>query len=161
KALSGPKHDGSPVKLDLAIGDGTLGIEGTLKIDPLGFAGSIRSDKLDVPQIVDVVGGVAPGVLQVAKLDTDLNVALGSSGPAPGDVTVSGKTGVSDMWTAAADPKDFSAGAKRIDVAIDGVTVPGVLAKEPAHGRPMQVALGTVGIDALYAGVTRTDHGIA
>jgi hypothetical protein len=160
KALSGPQHGTSPVKLDLTIGDGTLGIDGTLAIEPLGFAGSISSGALDVPLIVDVVGGIAPGVLQVAKLDTDVKIALGSSAPTPGDVTVSGTTAVSDMWIAAHDPNEFSAGAKRIGLAIESVTVPGALAKERASGRPVQVALGNVGVENLYARVTRTETGI-
>src|SRR5262249_39400820 len=114
KGLSGPKHESSPVKLDLAIGDGKLGIDGTLRIEPLGFAGSVTSAGLDVPRIVDVVGAMPRGVLQVAKLDADVKVALGSAAPTPGDVTVSGTTAVSDLWVAAADPNAFAAGAKRL-----------------------------------------------
>jgi hypothetical protein len=160
KSLSGPKHDTSPVKLDLVIGDGKLGIDGTLRIEPLGFAGKLTSAALDVPKLVDVVGGLPPNVLQVAKLDTDLDVKLGSSAPTAGDVAVSGTATVADLWVAANDPKEFATGAKKIAVAIDDVTVPGALAKEPGGARPMAVKIATVDVDSLYSRITRTETGI-
>src|SRR6185369_17845021 len=49
--LSGPKHDGSAVKLGVTIGDGRFGLDGQLRIEPLGFAGSVTSTALDVPEI--------------------------------------------------------------------------------------------------------------
>lgn len=158
--LSGPTHEGSAIKLALAIGDGRLGVDGRLRIEPLGFTGAVTSGALDVPALVDVVGALPPGVLQGAKLDADLQVALGSAAPTAGDVTVAGTLGVSDLWIAAADPKDFGAGAKRVDVAVTGVTVPGALAKEGAGGRGLVAAIDKVGVDALYARVTRTETGI-
>jgi hypothetical protein len=159
KTLSGPKHEASPVKLGLAIGDGKLGVDGTLRIAPLGFAGSVTSAGLDVPKLVDVVGVLPKNLLQVAKLDADLKIALGSAAPTPGDVTVSGTTAVSDLWVAAYDPKEFATGAKKIAVGIDGVTVPGVMAAGGA-GRAMTIGLGSIDVNALYARVTRGDTGI-
>jgi hypothetical protein len=110
KKLSGPTHDGSPVKLDVGVGDGKLGVEGTLRIEPLGYAGKLTSSGLDVPKLVNAVGALAPDVLQVAKLDADLDVALGSSAPTAGDVTVAGILGVGDLWVAR-PIKEFAAGA--------------------------------------------------
>jgi hypothetical protein len=158
--ISGPEHDASPVKLDLAIGDGKLGIDGTLRIEPLGFAGKLTTTALDVPKVVDVVGALPGNVLQVAKLDTDLDVKLGSSAPTAGDVAVSGTATVADLWVAANDPKEFATGAKTLAVRIDDVTVPGALAKDAAGGRPMTVKIGTVDVDTLYSRITRTDKGI-
>jgi len=159
KGLSGPTHEGSPVKLGVGVLDGRLGVDGTLRIEPLGFTGAVTSSGLDVPKLVDAVGALAPGVLQVAKLDADLAVALGSSAPTPGDVTVSGTAAVADLWVAAEDPNAFAVGAKRVAVAVGGVTVPGALAKEPAHDRAMAVALDRIDADALYARVTRAEAG--
>ena len=160
KALSGPVHEGSPVTLALAIGDGTFGIDGRLQIEPLGFQGKVTSHALDVPAIADVVGAVRPGVLQVAKLDSDLAVALGSAAPTSGDVTVSGTVGLADLWVAADDPHAFALGAKQVAVGIDGVVVPGALAKGPTPGRAMKIGIGSVQADGMYARVTRTDTGI-
>ena len=159
KNLSGPQHDGSPVKLDVGVADGRLGVEGNFRIEPLGYAGKVTSTGLDVPKLVDATGALAPGVLQVAKLDADLDVALGSSAPTAGDVKVSGTIGVGDLWVAANDPKEFAAGAKSLAVAVQDATVPGVLAKAPAGGRPVTVALDRVGVDALYARITRAETG--
>jgi hypothetical protein len=161
KHLSGPQHDGSPVKLDVGVGGGRLGVDGTLRIEPLGYAGKVTSAGLDVPKLVDAVGAIAPGVLQGATLEADLDVTLGSSAPTAGDVTVAGTVAVGDLWVAATDPKDFAAGARSIGVAVKGVTLPGALAKEPARDRPMTVALDRIGVESLYAQVTRTETGIA
>jgi hypothetical protein len=160
KSLSGPTHEGSPVKLGLAVGEGTLELDGTLRLTPLGFTGSIASARLDVPRLVDAAGALAPGVLQAAKLDADLQVALGSAAPTPGDVVVAGTAALADLWIAAEDPKEFAAGAERVTVGIEGVTVPGVLAGDPPATRPMAVALGAVEVAKLYARVTRSEAGI-
>jgi hypothetical protein len=160
QGLSGPTHDGSPVTLGLAIGEGSLAIDGRLRLAPLGFDGTVKAAALDVPQLVDATKAMPPGVLQVAKLDTDLALKLGSAAPTPGDVTLSGTTAVSDLWVAANDPNEFAAGAKRIDVAIDDAVVPGVLAAEGPRGRATTTALRTVDVAGLYARVTRTATGI-
>jgi hypothetical protein len=160
KALSAPAHDGSPVTLGIAIGDGSLAVDGTLRLEPIGFDGTVKAAALDVPQLVDVVQAMPKGVLQVAKLDTDVALKLGSSAPTGGDAVVSGTVAVSDLWVAANDPSTFATGAKRVAVAIDDVTVPGALAKGGAGGRATAVALKSVDVESLYSRVTRTETGI-
>jgi hypothetical protein len=160
KALSGPKHESSPVTLALAIGDGSLAVDGTLRLEPIGFDGTVKAAGLDVPQLVDVVQAMPKGVLQVAKLDTDVTLKLGSSAPTAGDAVVSGTLAVSDLWLTANDPSTFATGAKRVGVAIDDVTVPGALAKDGAGGRATAVALKSVDVESLYSRVTRTETGI-
>jgi hypothetical protein len=159
-ALSGPTHEGSPIKLGVTLDDGRLGVDGTLRIEPLGFAGSVTSAALDVPKLVDAVGAMRPGVLQVAKLDADLAVTLGSAAPTPGDVTIAGTTTIADLWVAGDDPNAFAVGAERVAVGIGGVTVPGALAKAPAAGRATTVSLDQVQVDKLYSRITRGEAGI-
>jgi hypothetical protein len=160
KALSGPAHESSPLKLDLAIEGGKVGLDGTVRLAPVGLAASLTTAALDVPRLVGAAGAMPPGVLQVAKLDSELQVSLGSSAPTAGDAVVSGKASIADLWIEGHDPKEFAAGAKQIAVDLQDVTVPGALAAEPAPGRPTAVALRTVDVDGLYARVTRTETGI-
>jgi hypothetical protein len=113
-----------------------------------------------VPRLVGATGAIPPGVLQVGKLDADLQVSLGSAAPTAGDAVVSGTASLADLWVEAHDPKEFAAGAKRIAVDVQDATVPGALAAEPARGRAVAVALRSVDVESLYARVTRTEAGI-
>jgi len=161
KGLSGPRHTTSPVKLALKHNDGHIDVDGTLRLDTFGFDGEVASTQLGLSDFLDVLGVASSSLLQAGKLDSKAHVALGTGAPTPGDARVSdGTFSLDGPWVAATDPKEFSAGATRIAIGVTDVTVPGVLAKEPATGRPITVALGNVEITAPYARVTRTVKGI-
>jgi hypothetical protein len=161
KTLSGPRHDASPLKLGLTHGDGHIDVDGTLKLDPFGFSGSVASGSLGLSDFLDVMGIAPASVLQAGKLDSQAQVALASGAKTPGDVEVSSGTFALDgPWVAAADPSEFGAGAKRIAIALDDVTVPGAFLKEPPPDRPITVAVRSFEVTAPYARITRTDHGI-
>ena len=75
KALSGPKHDASPVKLDVGVGDGTLrhrrhAADRAARLRRQDHAPRARrARRSSTPS-----ARIAPNVLQVAKLDADVDV---------------------------------------------------------------------------------------
>src|SRR5262249_61020544 len=50
--LAGEGDQPAAVKLGLAIGDGSINVDGKLRLTPIGFGGHIKIDKLNVPDVV-------------------------------------------------------------------------------------------------------------
>jgi Domain of Unknown Function (DUF748) len=160
--LAGDGSEPAPVKLAVRLGDGTLGVDGGLRIAQPGFAGTVTLARLSLPGLVSAAAALPPDVLQKGVLAADLEVAAGSSAPTPGDVRLSGKINVDDPWIAAADAREFAAGWAGLEVGIDELLVPAVLAATgatPSNG-PITVRLGSVTLAKPYAQLTRTETGL-
>ena len=78
------------VKLAVGIGDGSLNVDGKLRLVPMGFAGHVVIDKLNLPDVVTASSVVAPEILPAGRLALDLHVDAGALAPVPGDLNVTG-----------------------------------------------------------------------
>ncbi len=146
------------VKLALAAGEGSVGVDGALRVVPVSFDGAITVERLDLPPVVAALGALEPGILQKGRLAAALSVAA-SSAP-PGAVRMQGSLTLSEPWLAAADPHEFAAGARALDVRIDEIRVPGVLAPREPSGGPVGVRLATLALDGPYVALTRAADGL-
>jgi hypothetical protein len=153
-AAAAPAH----VKLALAAGEGSVGVDGALRVVPMSFDGTVTVERLDIPPVVAALGALTPGMLQKGRVAAALRVAA-SSAP-PGAVRVQGSLTLSDPWLAATDPHDFAMGARALDVRIDEINIPGVLAPQGGAGGPVGVRLAALALDAPYVQLTRTAGGL-
>jgi len=160
--LTSDGDEPAPVRLALGLLDGSLRVEGGLRIARPGFTGTLTLDRLSLPELAGLAGALPPGIVQKGVLGAELALAAGSSAPTPGDVRVQGKVTLADPWVAAADPNDFAAGWSVLEVGIDELLVPGVLGADGAKtpGAPISVRLGAVSLAKPYAQLTRTAEGL-
>ncbi len=149
----------APVDVALKVGDATLDLDGEALVKPPGFKGKLAIANLALPELVTFVGALPPELLQRGSLNLDLDLAAGSQAAPAGDVTVTGTLAFGDPWMAKGDGKEFGVGAKTIDIGIEEVRLPGVMATPPAQG-PVQVKLSALTIATPYVQLTRTPEGM-
>ena len=138
--LAGPEAATAPVKIALAVRDGTLGVEGTARLVPVGFAGSVSVASLALPELVALSGRVPSGVLTGGTLGLGLGV---EAAPDTDGIRVHGDValdGLAASWPTAADT---AVGSARIAVSGAEVSLPPTGAAGPIRVR------GTVTVDAL------------
>ena len=92
---SGLRSDGgaSPIRVALAVGDGSLTLDGQVDVAKPTFGGTIQLADLPLGVIAGSAGGLAPGLLQRGMLSGDLGLGLGvaapgASGASDGDIAV-------------------------------------------------------------------------
>src|SRR5437870_3648159 len=140
--------------------DGSLAVEGGLRVGRPGFAGSLTLDQLPLPELAALPGALPPNVVQKGVVSAELALAAGSSAPTPGDLRVQGNITVTDSWVAAADPTEFAAGWSVLDVGIDELDVPGVLDGDTTTAPRTGVRLGAVTLVVPHVQLTRTPDGL-
>jgi len=142
---------------------GPLAVAGDFKLEPIGFAGTVRAGGLIVPPLARISGAPATKLLKTAVLNLDLDVDAGSMPEAPPDgARVAGTISLSGVEVVGDDPKAFGVRWKDLAIALREVTAPGVLAKGPeAKPGPIAVALSTFTLTRPEINVTRTESGIA
>src|SRR5213593_4043323 len=160
RGLSGDGDEPAPVRLALRLGDGSLAVEGGLRVGRPGFAGSLTLDQLPLPELAALPGALPPNIVQKGVVSAELALAAGSSAPTPGDLRVQGKITVTDPWVAAADPTEFAAGWSALDVGIDELDVPGVLGGDTTTAPQIGVRLAAVSLVEPYVQLTRTPDGL-
>ena len=144
----------SELALEVRQGEGTINIDGTFGLDPLGARLRTRIAGLAVGPLLAAAGGV-PVRLPGGVLGTDLNIA---ADPAP--LVVSGTVTLGDLAVALPEGEDFSAGWKRLEVVLRDVRVPGVLPADRGAKEPMRVDLDRVRLVGPTAKVTRAPEGV-
>ncbi len=156
RRLHGDEGDVAPVSLTLGVEGGTVTTEGALRVRPLGFAGSIKTTALPLPNVLTTAGVFPPGVLQRAHLETDLDLAVGVLAPTAGDARVAGSISLLEPYLRGAGGPTTELGASRITVGIGELLVPGALTEEPTVvAADARLTGGTVSAQELW--VVRTD----
>jgi hypothetical protein len=160
-ALAGDAATAAPVKLDLMVSGGSVVADGALSIAPPGFEGTVKIERLELPELIAAAGALPPRLVQKGSLDAELAIAAGTAA-APGDARVHGKLTLTDLWMAGADPTEFAVGARALDLAIDDLALPGILATDRAAAapKPFDVRLGELRLAAPYVQLTRTAEGL-
>jgi hypothetical protein len=154
--LEGQGDDVAPIALALAVGDGAVNLDGTLRVKPLGFDGRVKASQVPLPDVVTTADAFPPGVVQSALLDADLGVVAGVLAQTPGDVRVEGTIAFVDPKLVGAGGPTVEFGAKRLAFGMKELLLPGVLPEKPpiatADGR---LTGGTVTIEDMH--VARTE----
>ena len=130
--LSGEGEQAGTVKLALGIGDGSLNVDGKVRLVPTGFAGHVVIDKLNLPDVVTASSAVAPEILPAAHLALDLHLDAGSLAPTPGDLNAAGTIAMSDVQVAPPEPKGVGLGVRVLSITLDQLQVAGMLATQAA-----------------------------
>lgn len=159
RRLSDTGEHTAPVDVSLKVGDATLDLDGEALVKPPGFKGTLAIANLALPELVTFVGALPPSLLQRGSLTLKLDVAAGSQATPAGDVTVAGTLTFGDPWLAKDDGKEFGVGAKTIDIGVEEVRLPGVMATPPVKA-PVQVKLSALTVATPYVQMTRTPDGM-
>jgi uncharacterized protein involved in outer membrane biogenesis len=154
KGLRSEPGTKSELALEVRQGEGTIVVDGTFGLDPLGARVRTRITGLAVGPLLAAAGGV-PVRLPGGVLGTDLNIA---ADPAP--LVVSGTVTLGDLAVALPEGEDFSAGWKRLEVVLRDVRVPGVLPADRGAKEPLRVDVDRVQLIAPTAKVTRAPEGV-
>ncbi|MFI5396273.1 MAG: DUF748 domain-containing protein [Candidatus Binatia bacterium] len=131
--LAGESDQPAAVKLGLTVGEGSLNVNGKLRLTPIGFGGHIAIDKLNVPEVVAASSAVPPEILPAARLALDLNADTGSLAPTPGDLNVTGTITLTDVQAAPPAPQGMRVGLRSLTVGFDELHVAGLLAQPGPH----------------------------
>lgn len=160
--LTGDGDTPAPVTLAVGVEDGTLSVDGALRIAQPGFAGHVKLDALPLPQLVALAGVLPAGVLQAGRLAVDLTVEAGSQAQPPGDVRVAGAITLADLWLAGTDAREFAIGAQTLAAKLDEVRIPGALAAKRAgeFPGPIGIALADLELAKPYMQLTRIPEGL-
>lgn len=143
KDLADEGEQPGAVKMQLKVGDGSLGVDGQLRLAPIGFAGRMTADNLNVPDAVTAFAAAPPVLVKSARLSSDLVVAAGSSAPTLGDINVRGTISLVDTQLAAPSPAGATVGVKAIQVTLEEAVLPGLLALKEA-GDPVAPVPGDI-----------------
>ena len=130
--LAGAGDRSGHVKVDLALQQGALHVDGDVRVAPPGFGGELTLDSLALPPIVVLRGLLPAQALQSATLGGALTIEAGlpaknQAAPPAGEVRVTGKLGLADLKLAPPGMKDLEVGADSIDVELSEVAVPGAM----------------------------------
>jgi hypothetical protein len=146
-------------ELSLAVAKGKVDLKGAVQVAPPGFGGTLRIADLPLPGLARAAGAVPRAHLQTGALNADLAVEVGlpaaeNAAPARGDAIVRGKLSLSDLQAKESAPQALGLVVKSIDLEIDELRVPGVLALEksaPAQDLRFQGRLAVAGLDLTGA----------
>ncbi len=135
--IAGDVDSPAHVALAVTVGDGSVNVDGGLRLQRPGFAGTIRIANLSLPQILISATTLPVELMRSGHLSTDLTVEAGMAVPdgdtlAPRDARVHGHIAIADaqMTTPAVPP--LSIGARSVDLELKDLHVAGVLPGEHA-----------------------------
>ncbi|HWP66762.1 MAG TPA: DUF748 domain-containing protein, partial [Candidatus Limnocylindria bacterium] len=158
--LAGDGEQPAATKLTLAMGDATVALEGGTRLAPPGFAGTLTVTDLPLADVTDIAAVLPPTVLQGGTLGASLRLAAGSAAEPAGDVTVAGTVGLERFTLVGDAPELFSVALGKLDVAIDELRLPGVLAPPDVARQPPIVKLATMALAGPSVRLTRTPEGL-
>jgi hypothetical protein len=153
------------VKLALKEGAGSLAVDGTFVVSPLAFDGKLQIADFALPPLLSRLPAPGADLLRAGALRADLSLALtprgSAQGAAPGaDLRVAGTLGLAGLDLGEAEKtRDFGVTWKDLDVAIQELKVPGLLAAQGAGG-PLSVGLGRVRLVEPDIRITRDVEGL-
>jgi hypothetical protein len=151
--LSNEPGTHAEVALELREGDGTLGLAGSVGLEPLAATLTAKLHALALSRLVAAAGAV-PVRLTSGALDGELHVVAEQE-----PVTVAGTLTLSDLGVAAPTGEDFSLGWKGLEVGLREARIPGLL-DHKAHGA-VRADFDAIRLTAPRVALTRTAEGLA
>ncbi|MEX2205686.1 MAG: DUF748 domain-containing protein [Myxococcota bacterium] len=156
KSISSEPGSRWPLTLRVAEGAGTLGVDGTLAIEPLAFEGVLAIRELALQPLLSRIDAPAVGLVRQGTARAEIAIALAEDLRVAGTLGVAGLD-VGDVETA----KEFGVAWKDFELGIGEITVPGVLGGgDPAAAKKIGVKLDLVRLVEPAFKVTRTAQGI-
>ncbi|MBI3785078.1 MAG: DUF748 domain-containing protein [Deltaproteobacteria bacterium] len=116
-----------PLNFTVTVGEGSLNIDGQLRLKPIGLAAQLKIAQLDVPSELAALHVGPTGLIAAAKLDTNLNIAFGSLAPAAGDLNARGNLTVSDLQVVPPGTAHNRIAAERLHLDLDELNLSAVL----------------------------------
>lgn len=149
---------GSRAQLDLQVREeqGTVGLVGSVGLDPLGATLTAKIDGLGLARLLAATGA-APVQLSGGTLAADLKIEAEHE-----PLIVGGTLAVADLEVRLPQGgEEFGAGWKRLEIGVKEVRVPGVLpVVAPATPEPVRVDLEHIHMVAPTVALTRTPEGL-
>jgi hypothetical protein len=135
--LAGDSDHPAHLELALTAGAGTVNVDGQMRVRSPGFAGTVRTADLSVPEIIAATSALPRELLQAGRLQSELTVEAGLSAPGGGpiaahDVRVHGKVALADARLTTPGAQPFSIGARSIDLDLKDLQLGGALPGTPA-----------------------------
>ena len=161
--LSSAPKTRSNLTLNVKPPEGTLAVTGAFTIEPIGFDGRLKLERVSLPPLSVPVATPVTRLLRQGALSTDLEIAAGAAEAAPSNgVKVAGAISLDEFVITGEDDKSFAVRWKQIGLDIASILAPGVLDKEkPAAARaPVSIALSSFTFERPEFVVTRTEKGI-
>lgn len=154
--LSGDPGSRWPLALRVAQGEGSLGVDGELAIDPLAFDGKLSIAELALAPLLSRIDAPAVGLLRQGRARAELSIGLAQ------DLRVAGTLGLAGLELGEAKTaKEFGVAWKDFELGIRELSVPGIIgASDPAPARVIGVKLDALRLVEPAFTVTRTSDGI-
>ena len=163
--------DGALLEVALQEGDASLDVKGAFRLQPIGFAGSVRWADFSLPRLLTTVRGEPWPAFHAAETSGELHISAGmtagaadaadspTSAGAAGTVTTSGRVDVTGLELSA---DEFSAKWEALRVQIDEIQLPGVLpaAAKMESPEPITVKVDRVELRQPELQLSRTAEGI-
>jgi hypothetical protein len=130
--LSGGADYPAHVALALTVGDGSVSVDGVLRLHSLGFAGTIRSANLSVPEVLTSATTLPRGLLRAGRLSGELRLEAGMAVPDGGararrDARVHGHVALAEAQLTTPAGPPLSLGARSIDLELNDLHIAGAL----------------------------------
>ncbi len=151
----------SHVTLDVAVGDGTLQLDGDVRLDSPAFGGTLELVGLPLAPIVARVTPLPPDAVRSGALRADLAIQAGlpaaSGGAAAADrVQVTGTLGLADLQAAPPESGGLVVELKDLDLRVDRLAIPGVIPIGEAAAPEAAIDVAAV-LDLKGAHIVRQD----
>ena len=149
---------GSHADVDLQIKEeqGTLGLTGTVAIDPLAAQLTAKLGGMALGHLLAASGAPVPVRLPTGTLSGDLTIQADQ-----GPLIVAGKLAIADLSVRLPQGEDFGVDWKQLELGIKQVRVPGVLpGTAPSTPEPVRVDLDSLKLVTPVVTLTRTADGL-
>jgi Domain of Unknown Function (DUF748) len=164
RKLASPTTGASPVSLSVHEGEGSLGLDGKLTLEPLGWNGKLAIHELALAPLAARAPVPGAELLRGGRARADLEIILagkGSSAPGAADLRVAGTFGLAGLEVGKAGDKDFSLAWKDLALQLREATVVPALGGDPAKPRAVAVTLDRVQLVEPAISLARTAQGLA
>ena len=137
--LAGDAATVSPVKLNLGVANGTVAVDGRLRIGNPAFGGRLAIDGLEIAPLLAIVDALPNDVVSSGTLRSDLAIAAGlpardGEESSPDRLRVAGTLDVSGLRAVPGGAAGFDASVGGLAIAIARLDVPGVIGAPAAAG---------------------------
>jgi hypothetical protein len=155
-----------PVELEVRDGDGSLGVAGSVRLEPIGFAGKVDWKELQIPRLIAASGVALPAELQSGKLAGSLRVTAGmenaETAETTADVEIQGTVEVAEFGLREGEADLFTVAWERFAIDLARLRLPGVMGdvKSESEAQPIELRLNQVVLAKPDFRLTRTSSGL-
>ena len=156
--LAGDADYPAHVGLALMVGDGTVKLDGALRLHSPGFAGTLQVANLSIPPLLVSATTLPTDLLSSGRLSTELTLEAGMAVPdggtlGPRDARVRGRVTLADAQLKTPATPPLSIATRALDLELKDLHVAGALPGDVAGGVPEAggLAAGDVHVDGTLS----------